>query len=66
MAASGATGGEARQVAGLIALTAALRIALDALIGPSVDEVAAPLPVADWPTDTTCNAFDADAIVRSW
>ncbi|HEY1740483.1 MAG TPA: amidohydrolase family protein, partial [Acidimicrobiia bacterium] len=35
-------------------------------IGPTVDEVAVPLPVHEWPTDTTCNAFDADAIVRSW
>ena len=35
-------------------------------IGPTVDEVAVPLPVSEWPSDTTCNAFDADAIVRSW
>jgi hypothetical protein len=33
-------------------------------IGPTVDQVAKPL--ASYPPDSTCNAFDEDAIVRAW
>ncbi len=35
-------------------------------IGPTVAEVHVPLPPAEYPADTTCGAFDADAIIRSW
>ena len=35
-------------------------------IGPTLDEVHVPLAPSQYPTDSTCNAFDADAIVRSW
>ncbi len=35
-------------------------------IGPRADDVAVPLAPPDYPTDTTCNAFDPDAVVRSW
>jgi predicted TIM-barrel fold metal-dependent hydrolase len=41
--------------------------ALDAIatrVGPTVAEVAEPL--VDVPADSTCNAFDPDAIVRTW
>jgi hypothetical protein len=33
-------------------------------IGPTVDEVKVPLEA--FPEDSTCNAFDLDAIVRAW
>jgi predicted TIM-barrel fold metal-dependent hydrolase len=33
-------------------------------IGPTVDEVAKPLD--RYPPDSTCNAFDEDAIIRAW
>jgi predicted TIM-barrel fold metal-dependent hydrolase len=33
-------------------------------VGPSVAEVQEPL--TEFPADSTCNAFDLDAIVRSW
>lgn len=35
-------------------------------IGPSVAEVAVPLAVEDYPTDSTCNAFDRHQVLRSW
>jgi hypothetical protein len=35
-------------------------------IGPLVRDVAQPLSVADWPTKTTCNAFDPTQILRAW
>jgi predicted TIM-barrel fold metal-dependent hydrolase len=35
-----------------------------ARVGPTVAEVAQPL--AELPADSTCNAFDPDAIVRTW
>ena len=35
-------------------------------IGPTVDEVASPLAPEDWPTKTTCNAFDPTQILRAW
>jgi predicted TIM-barrel fold metal-dependent hydrolase len=41
--------------------------ALDALAstcGPTIAEIAEPL--AEYPADSTCNAFDPDAIVRTW
>jgi predicted TIM-barrel fold metal-dependent hydrolase len=41
--------------------------ALDAIgadVGPTVDEIAQPLDA--FPTDSTCNAFDPHAIVRTW
>jgi len=48
------------------------RFDLDALrpladrIGPSVDEVAQPLAPDDYPTASTCNAFDKAQVLRSW
>ena len=38
--------------------------AIGAQIGPTVAAVAEPL--AEGPADTTCNAFDPDAVVRAW
>ena len=35
-------------------------------IGPTVAEVATPLAVEDYPTDSTCNAFDRHQVLRSW
>jgi predicted TIM-barrel fold metal-dependent hydrolase len=35
-------------------------------IGPSVDEVAKPLAMEDYPTNSTCNAFDKAQVLRSW
>jgi predicted TIM-barrel fold metal-dependent hydrolase len=38
--------------------------ALAATYGPTTEEIAVPL--AAFPPDSTCNAFDPDAIVRTW
>ncbi|MHB1582319.1 MAG: amidohydrolase family protein [Acidimicrobiales bacterium] len=35
-------------------------------IGPTVDEVARPLPPSGYPTDSTCNAFEGELAVKSW
>jgi len=35
-------------------------------IGPTVAEVATPLPVEEYPTESTCNAFDRHQVLRSW
>lgn len=35
-------------------------------IGPTVGEVATPLAESDYPTDSTCNAFDRHQVLRSW
>jgi hypothetical protein len=35
-------------------------------VGPLVSEVARPLATEDWPTQTTCNAFDPTQILRAW
>ena len=35
-------------------------------IGPLVADVAQPLEPAEWPTKTTCNAFDTTQILRAW
>jgi predicted TIM-barrel fold metal-dependent hydrolase len=35
-------------------------------VGPLVSDVAQPLAEADWPTTTTCNAFDPTQILRAW
>jgi hypothetical protein len=35
-------------------------------IGPTVEDVATPLAVSDYPTDSTCNAFDRHQVLRSW
>jgi predicted TIM-barrel fold metal-dependent hydrolase len=43
----------------------ALRVVGDR-IGPTVAEVATPLEVGDYPTDSTCNAFDRHQVLRSW
>ena len=35
-------------------------------VGPTVAEIAEPLPMDAWPTDSTCNAFDKAQVLRSW
>ena len=35
-------------------------------IGPTVAEVLVPLDPADYPTDSTCNAFDTEQVVKAW
>jgi predicted TIM-barrel fold metal-dependent hydrolase len=35
-------------------------------VGPLVADVARPLALEDWPTKTTCNAFDPTQILRAW
>jgi hypothetical protein len=35
-------------------------------IGPSVAEVEVPLAPSDYPTKSTCNAFDPAQVLRSW
>jgi hypothetical protein len=35
-------------------------------VGPRVADVATPLPRDEWPTKTTCNAFDPTQILRAW
>ena len=35
-------------------------------IGPTVAEVQVPLPPADYPLDSTCNAFDHEQVVKAW
>ena len=35
-------------------------------IGPPVADVAQRLATEQWPTDTTCNAFDPTQILRAW
>jgi predicted TIM-barrel fold metal-dependent hydrolase len=35
-------------------------------IGPTVAEVATPLEVDQYPTNSTCNAFDRHQVLRSW
>ena len=35
-------------------------------VGPTVAEVLVPLDPADYPADSTCNAFDAEQIVKAW
>ena len=35
-------------------------------IGPTVDAVREPLDPSDYPTDSTCNAFDAEQVIKAW
>ncbi len=35
-------------------------------IGPTVAEIASPLPEDEYPLDSTCNAFDRHQVLRSW
>jgi predicted TIM-barrel fold metal-dependent hydrolase len=35
-------------------------------IGPAVEAVAQPLPPGDYPSDSTCNAFDTAQVIRAW
>jgi hypothetical protein len=35
-------------------------------IGPTVAEVLVPLDPADYPSDSTCNAFDPEQVVKAW
>jgi hypothetical protein len=39
---------------------------LAARVGPTVDEIAAPLAAGDYPTTSTSNAFDTTQVLRSW
>ncbi len=44
-------------------------VALQAIadrVGPTHEELSVPLAPVDFPPDSTCNAFDPDAVVRSW
>jgi predicted TIM-barrel fold metal-dependent hydrolase len=43
----------------------ALRVIGDR-IGPTIDDVRVPLDPADYPTDSTCNAFDLEQVVKAW
>ena len=40
--------------------------AIGTVVGPTVDELRVPLDPSDYPTDSTCNAFDAEQVVKSW
>jgi predicted TIM-barrel fold metal-dependent hydrolase len=35
-------------------------------IGPTVADVRVPLDPADYPSDSTCNAFDPDQVIKAW
>ena len=35
-------------------------------IGPTVAAVDVPLDPADYPADSTCNAFDPQQVIKSW
>jgi hypothetical protein len=35
-------------------------------VGPTVAEVAVPLDPADYPSDSTCNAFDTEQVIKAW
>ena len=35
-------------------------------VGPTVAEVLVPLDPGDYPTDSTCNAFDAEQVIKAW
>ena len=35
-------------------------------VGPTVAEVQVPLDPADYPTDSTCNAFDREQVIKAW
>jgi len=35
-------------------------------VGPTVEEVLVPLAPGDYPPDSTCNAFDAEQVVKAW
>ncbi len=35
-------------------------------IGPTVGEVRVPLDPSDYPTDSTCNAFDLEQVIKAW
>jgi hypothetical protein len=54
----------AGNAAGVYGFDLAMLADVAARIGPTVDEVAKPLE--SYPADSTCNAFDEDAIVRAW
>ena len=40
--------------------------AIGDMVGPTVAEVLVPLDPADYPGDSTCNAFDKEQIVKAW
>ena len=35
-------------------------------VGPTVAQVLVPLDPGDYPTDSTCNAFDAEQVIKAW
>ena len=35
-------------------------------IGPRVDDVRRPLPKSEYPSDSTCNAFEGELAIKSW
>jgi hypothetical protein len=35
-------------------------------VGPTVAAVQQPLDPADYPADSTCNAFDHEQVVKAW
>lgn len=35
-------------------------------VGPTVSELQKPLDPADYPTDSTCNAFDHEQVIKAW
>ena len=35
-------------------------------VGPTVAEVPVPLDPTDYPSDSTCNAFDAEQVIKAW
>ena len=35
-------------------------------VGPTVAAVQQPLDPADYPSDSTCNAFDLEQVIKAW
>jgi hypothetical protein len=35
-------------------------------VGPTVADVQQPLDPSDYPTDSTCNAFDRETVIKAW
>jgi hypothetical protein len=35
-------------------------------VGPTVADVQVPLDPSEYPTDSTCNAFDHEQVIKSW
>jgi predicted TIM-barrel fold metal-dependent hydrolase len=52
--------------AGVYPFDLAMLRTIGAEVGPTVAELKVPLDPADYPADSTCNAFDAEQIVKAW